>query len=228
MPAQKQSPIAFTVTVSQKDWDEEMGGWRCSALKIPSAQVDAMYIKTERLDKTSYEVLYEHTIIRWIPRFDKDLTKKDPPKEALFSISLTERLSTEELTLFWRKLAILLPPIAAVAGALIAGIFLIYSSRTPSNPREFIAFNLLSPMVGDCGAVTIYGSVEMSAGSQGKVTRVTWDWGDGVIVDGSPPASHHYARNDKYSVKVTAYGSNNETESRTIPVNITSVNPNCR
>jgi hypothetical protein len=219
MPAKTQPPIVFTAAVDQDDWDKKFGGWRCSALRIPSAQVDDVFVEGTRSDKSWYEVMHEHAIIRWIPL--------PPPEKALLSISLTEKLSTQGLTRFWRKLAILLPPGAAIIGALITGIFL-YSSRSPSNLREGIAFNLSSPVLAECGGVTINGSAELSAGSKEKITRISWDWGDGVIVDSPFPAIHRFSRNDTYSVKVTAYTSNNEIEGRTIPINITSINPKCR
>lgn len=220
MPAQKQIPIVFTVAVDQEDWDNQFGGWRCSALRIPSAQVDAVFATGRRVEESWYVVDRKHEVICW--------TRPNPPEKARFSISLAEELSTQELTIRWRKLAILLPLISAILVTLIAGAFSYFPSRTSSNSRERIALNLSSPVYGDCGLVTINGSAEISTDSQGKVTRITWDWGDGVSVDSFFPASHRYSQNRQYSAKVTAYASNNEAEGRTIPINVTSINPECR
>jgi|SRR5947209_233152 len=220
MPAQRQTPIVFTVAVDHEDWDKHLGGWRCSALRIPSAQVDDIFVEGSRIDESLYEVDRKNEVIHW--------KRRDLPERARFSISLTETLSTQELTLRWKKLAIILPFISAILVALIAGSFVYFPSRVPTNSREGIVLNLSPSVLGECGIVTINGSAEMIAGSQGKVTRISWDWGDGVIVDSFFPASHRYLQNDKYSVKVTAYAGDKVTEGRTIPINITSVNPKCR
>lgn len=220
MSAQKPTQIVFTVAVDQEDWDKQFGGWRCSALRIPSAQVDAVYVAGVRVPESEYTVDREKELIHW--------RGPNLPDKARLSLSLTEELSTQELTVFWRKLAIILPFVAAILVALLAGAFSLSTSRMPPTSSERIAFDLSTPVYGECGTVTINGSVEMDAGSQGKVTRLTWDWGDGVIVDSFFPASHRYSNNGVYSAKVSAYTSNNEAEGRAVPINITSISLECR
>ncbi len=118
---QDKQPIAFPVTVTEKDWDLRLGGWRCPALKIPGAKVESVYVSSDRVDNARYEVKYELDIIRW-------LHPKRPP-EATLHIKLTEELSTEEMTLKWKKLAIILPLVTSIVVALIAGVFSYTSGR---------------------------------------------------------------------------------------------------
>ena len=116
--------IAFTVTVDDRDWDLNMGGWRCPALEIPGSQVDALYVSGARVDSAWYEVLREHSLIRWI--------RQDRPAQAVVSIALTEELSTQELTSKWKKLAIVLPVVSSILVALIGGAFALWKP-TPTD-----------------------------------------------------------------------------------------------
>jgi hypothetical protein len=113
--------IAFTTTITDRDWDSELGGWRCPALKIPGAMVDAVFVAGARVDPSWYEVLREHSFIRWV--------RPDHPQQAIVSLKLTQELSTRELTVRWKKLAIVLPLLSSVFVALIAGSFSYYSQR---------------------------------------------------------------------------------------------------
>jgi len=114
-------PIAFTATVSDRDWDSEMSAWRCSALKIPGAQVDAIFVGGARVDFSWYEVLSDLYLIRWV--------REQHPTQAAIAIKLTEELSTKELTLRWKKLAVLLPVLSSVVVALVAAGVSIYQGN---------------------------------------------------------------------------------------------------
>ncbi|HZT61324.1 MAG TPA: HNH endonuclease [Pyrinomonadaceae bacterium] len=222
MSTRNQTPIVFTVAVDQDDWDKQFGGWRCSALRIPGAQVDDVFKEGSRVDKSWYEVMPKHAMIRWIPQ--------NPPEKALIIISLTEELSTQELTNRWKKLATLLPFIAAILAALITGIFTYLSSRTPSvsnsnisNSREHvgaeradITFN--RSVRGECGLITIDGSVQKPDGSPEKNALLSWDWGDGTVVYSPFPANHTYTQVNTYMVKVTAYVDNNKADEKNYKV----------
>ena len=116
--------IAFTTTVGEQDWDENVGGWRCPAIRIPGAAIEAVYVSGARVDTGWFEVMTDLAIIRW--------ARPDHPDRATISIILTKELSTEELTARWRKLAIALPAIATIAAATITG--LISHSNTKSEP----------------------------------------------------------------------------------------------
>jgi hypothetical protein len=221
MRALEQTPIVFTVAVSQNDWDAELGGWRCSALRIPGAEVDNVFVEGTSMDKTRYFVWREYEMIRW--------TSKPEPKTATISIKLTEALSTKKKTDFWKTFSALAPIVAALITVMLS-YFLLHTTVNPitGDSREPVVFDLSTPVLGQCGTVTINGSAKMPTGSRRRITRLLWDWGDGDILDSPFPAIHRYKRNGIISVKLTAYTSNNETEDRTIPVNITTADPKCQ
>ncbi len=221
MPAREQTPIVFTIAVSQGDWDAKVNGWRCPALKIPSAEVADVFVDGSRVDKTRYFVWRENEMIQW--------SNLPQPKKATISFKLTEPLSTQRKTDFWKMVAALAPVLAALITVMLS-YFLLHTTvnSTTGDSREPVVFNLSSPVYGECGGVTINGSVEMPTGSRRRITRLLWEWGDGHSVDGFLPVTHRYSQNEKYSAKVTAYAGDNETEGRTILINITNVNPNCQ
>jgi hypothetical protein len=106
--------IAFTVTVGLPEWDETLAGWRCSALGIPGAAIDALYAEGQRIDRDWYKAEgVGH--VRWIHG-------SPHPTAATIAIKLTKELSTKELTAFWQKAAIVLPVIATIVVALIAAL----------------------------------------------------------------------------------------------------------
>lgn len=107
--------IAFTVNVDDRDWDPNIGGWRCPALEIPGSQVDDLYVSGARVDSGWYEVLREHSLIRWV--------RPERPAQAVVSIKLTQELSTQELTSKWKQLAIVLPVVSSILVAVIGGVF---------------------------------------------------------------------------------------------------------
>lgn len=119
---QDKQPLGFTTTLTERDWDNELRGWRCPALKIPGAQVECVFASGDRVDKSWYEVSYELDIVRWV--------HSERPAQATILIKLTEELSTYELTLKWKKLAIVLPFAASIVVALIAGLFSYFATPT--------------------------------------------------------------------------------------------------
>jgi hypothetical protein len=105
--------IAFNIRLAEADWEDTMSGWRCSALNVPGAEVEDVYVEGARVDRAKYEVLPSHSIIRWIPG--------DRPPRATASIKLTKALSLGTETEKWKRLAIILPVIATVLAAIISG-----------------------------------------------------------------------------------------------------------
>jgi ribosomal protein L30E len=116
--------IAFTITVTTgKDWDNDLGGWRCTALKIPGAKIENIYVEGVIQDTSWYKVLPDYATIRW---------SHDPrPERAAVALTIQEELlSTRELTQKWQKLAILLPLISSILAALITGSFTLKTQST--------------------------------------------------------------------------------------------------
>jgi hypothetical protein len=133
---QNKPTIAFTVTVTEEDWDVRLGGWRCPALKIPGAKVESVYVFSDRVDSSRYEVKYELDIIRWV--------HPERPPQATLQIKLTEELSTEEITLKWKKLAIILPLVTSIVVALIAGVSSYISGRRAASTDNSNTVSLAS------------------------------------------------------------------------------------
>lgn len=162
--------IGFTVTLSERDWDPELSGWRCPALKIPGAAIDAVYVSGTRADTSWYEVLAEHSIVRWV--------RENHPAQAAIAIKLTEELSTQELTSKWRKLAIVLPVVSSVLVAVIAAAVSLYTADHTSSQAH------------STQATTTTASLATSPQPPRKNYAVATDFnimmprGDKVVIDG--------------------------------------------
>ena len=129
---QDKQALTFGITLTQRDWDMELGGWRCPTLKIPGAIVECVFVSGNRVDKSWYEVNYELDIVRWV--------HTETPEQATFLIKLTEELSTRELTLRWKKLAIILPALASIIVAVMVAMFsYLLPARSHSSANERIA-----------------------------------------------------------------------------------------
>ena len=105
--------IVFTTRLTEADWDDTVRGWRCPPLAVPGAIVEALYVEGNRIDSARYEVLQEQSLIRWMPA--------DQPQRVATTIRLTEILTLGTETDRWKKLAIVLPVIATILSAAIAG-----------------------------------------------------------------------------------------------------------
>jgi hypothetical protein len=101
--------ISFVVRPSRNDdFDDVNRTWRCSALNVPGAAVEDIY-SGEKVDSAHYEVLGDKTI-RWLP--------KEVPERIGVAVKLTEALSLGAETEKWKKIAIIVPVITALIGAI--------------------------------------------------------------------------------------------------------------
>jgi hypothetical protein len=101
--------IAFTISLTENDWDPNINGWRCPVLRIPGAQVDAMY-SSGKVDDASYKPVPEQGFVRW--------GGSGQPKSPTLAINLTQTLAPKEERDFWKNVGIVAPIIvAAIAGA---------------------------------------------------------------------------------------------------------------
>ncbi|HEX8736088.1 MAG TPA: hypothetical protein VF721_12245 [Pyrinomonadaceae bacterium] len=123
---QSKQAIGFRTKVTEEDWDEALSAWRCPALKIPGAEIESIFVSGNSIDSSWYKVIHEQDIVRWVR------SGKHPP-EATFLIKLTEELSTKELTLKWKQLAVILPFITSVLVALLTGI-ISYALKASPDP----------------------------------------------------------------------------------------------
>jgi hypothetical protein len=99
----------FHLSVQSADWDGRINGWRCPALKIPGAVVDALFVQGRKIDSNKYEVDTHTGFLRW--------SEETKPKEVTLAIRLDKSLTSAEETDKWKKLAVLLPFVAAIVSA---------------------------------------------------------------------------------------------------------------
>jgi len=57
----------------------------------------------------------------------------------------------------------------------------------------------------------------------GKIVKITWEWGDGSLEYQNFPASHTYTKEGNYTIKITALQDNGEITSKEIIINISKV-----
>ena len=93
-----------------------------------------------------------------------------------------------------------------------------YANESP------IQLSLSAPAYLDCGEVEIEGT---TATPVGVIERVSWDWGDGTITEGQPPAWHRYVSPGEYQVKVTAFSTAKDSRNQSVPVQISSIDRSC-
>jgi hypothetical protein len=105
--------ISFLVPLDNQAWDKSLGGWRCDALRIPSARVEQVFANGKQLDPASYRAEASHAVIRWGKA-------SQPPSQVSVSIVIDAALSTEGAKQFWKRLAVVMPLVTLLAGALIS------------------------------------------------------------------------------------------------------------
>ncbi|HIH04476.1 MAG TPA: hypothetical protein HA263_11745 [Methanoregulaceae archaeon] len=85
-------------------------------------------------------------------------------------------------------------PAVAVSGTELSGDDLVSRSEPPV---------LLGTLEVHGYTVTIGGTIE--AGPESTISRIAWDWGDGVVEDHAIPNIHTYTRSGTYTVEMAAY-----------------------
>ena len=103
--------ITFTVSLTQNQWNKELGGWNCPVLKIPGAKVDAFYDAGTKRDDALYQVDVDHEIVRW--------TSDPVPVTAALAVRLTQDLAPKEQRDFWKGFGLFVPIITTVISAAV-------------------------------------------------------------------------------------------------------------
>ncbi len=111
----------FKLRLTKKEWDDQLRGWSCSALKIPGADVTEIFSEGERVNKDLYQIDLNNEIIRW--------PLGEPPETITVIITLTRNLTTQEVTARWKKAAIVLPVLTALLVA-----YFNYARERPHSP----------------------------------------------------------------------------------------------
>src|SRR5262245_37963837 len=105
-------PISIPVSLTREDWRHVPRGWHVSALRIPGAVLDALYVGGREIGRELYQAVSEQELVRWLG--------EAPPDEAMAEVRLTQELTAESRSARWRR--DLLMPVAVVAAAVITGI----------------------------------------------------------------------------------------------------------
>jgi len=159
------SNIEFNILLRDEDWVQGVGGWRCEALLIPGANLEAVYYNGEKADIA--KVCIESSFIRWLGG--------SKPQEVWIRISLTKdlpkleeqkiRLEKEKLNLERQKVFVdnrwkIITALGAVASSVITLVTtnlvgvneLAQIAQTP--PRIHTYTGLLSIPEDECVANT--------------------------------------------------------------------------
>src|ERR1022692_2101855 len=92
--------------LTKSGWNQASGGWHCPALKIPGAKVESLRVAGTKQSDEWYTVDIPNETIRW--------NRPDPPDDAVLSLSLTKKLTTQDRLVAW---ATFNPIVAAVIAA---------------------------------------------------------------------------------------------------------------
>jgi hypothetical protein len=103
--------IVFTTRLTPDDWDPNIRAWRCPAVDIPSAFIKTAYDPKGQLLAGDYLK---------IDKGPARVSWKGPdkhPAQIVLVLALGEELSPVSAELFWKRLAIVVPIIAALISA---------------------------------------------------------------------------------------------------------------
>ena len=120
--------IQISYVLGPADWNQERGGWLCDACRLPGARV-TLRKQAKTLPPEDYRVEPKEGMILW-------LSQKRPQRIRAI-ISIKKPLVTAK----WRKLAIVLPFVGTLLGALIHEAFPLLLSQ-PKKVRERVARGL--------------------------------------------------------------------------------------
>ncbi|NJN88803.1 MAG: hypothetical protein HC881_24120, partial [Leptolyngbyaceae cyanobacterium SL_7_1] len=61
----KNEEISFKLRLTDEEWENDEGGWRCSAMKIPGAEIEEIYAEGKALHSEVYKVDQKQEMILW-------------------------------------------------------------------------------------------------------------------------------------------------------------------
>lgn len=133
----------YTARLTQADYEESVGGWRCPVLMLPGVKVRALYVNSRQVDESSYAIKAGH--IRY---------SGDRPAEATALIELGGALAESQR---WKLLAIVLPVVGSIAAALIAATSAIYVERRkqPTSPTSMAKQSYIALKPSSTGEPTL-------------------------------------------------------------------------
>ncbi len=104
--------IAFPVVLRDEDWDAELSGWRCPALRIPGAVFAELCVDGKAASSDDYEADEPSRMVKW--------TGDDRPAQAMGTIRLGRRLSTPVTTALITAATSLVVAFTSAFGAYVA------------------------------------------------------------------------------------------------------------
>ncbi len=118
--------VSFNSTLGRDDWDDHIGGWRCPALGLPGAKLEALYTGGGQLATDQYGALPTNHV-KWRGR-------AEPPEEVEANVILTKGLVTDR----WKRASILLGFVGTVLGTPLGARFAdrIPGGRSPAAPPD--------------------------------------------------------------------------------------------
>jgi hypothetical protein len=147
--------MKLNIHIEDEDWSPAMGGWRCDALLLPGATLEALYHDGMKADTKSFNI--EGHIIRWsgnlMPKdilatlslsnnlYDLEEEKLRLEREKL---SLQQQLERDKLSLEKQKTSVetkwkFITAIGAIMGSLLSfGAAYLVGSAKPTNPVSAI------------------------------------------------------------------------------------------
>jgi hypothetical protein len=99
--------------LTKSGWNQASGGWHCPALKIPGAKVESLRVAGTKQSDEWYTVDIPNETIRW--------NRPDPPDDAVLSLSLTKKLTTQERLVAWATFNPIVAAVIAAGASILVG-----------------------------------------------------------------------------------------------------------
>ncbi len=137
--------IQFRLTLRRADWEDLTSGWRCSALRIPTAEVETVWSAGEVVDSARYRVEPGQQLLRW--------TAQPVPNEIVVGIAVSGSLPTAERLERLEKSKVKWAFAATIGGALIGAtatalVALVGQSKLPPANNSTTAATSISTTAG--------------------------------------------------------------------------------
>ena len=103
------SKTTITITLRSTDWHEDLGGWTCSALSLPSAVLRQLVSSGQPINESSYRAQGDLRLIKW--NGSEEMKKRD----IVAVIDIEQTLTTKKRVIEWSS-------VATIVSALVTGL----------------------------------------------------------------------------------------------------------
>lgn len=101
----------FTITVFDDDYDSSLGGWRCSALRLPGSTLQELRADGVVQDSSYWRAVPELGLVKW--------SREVRPMQAVLVLRVADDLAPASQAIRLKRLAIVAPVVATIVTALI-------------------------------------------------------------------------------------------------------------